>query len=999
MKKKNNSLALAVFLALALFASPGFAWLSGYDYRLPVNISTSTNITNVPVNFTINFSSGMNADFAYLNITNSTDGTLNFWIENYTASTAAHIWVNASINIANGTQIYVYFGKPGTSGSNKTNVFIEEINNLAGAWTFDEIGSATTYDKSGYGANLTLQNAAIINAGRYGGAMNITAAKGNASVVSMSQLQITQNITIVGWIYQPSTVSSYYVLASKGYTKEFDAATAPQIPRTVIYRNGAQKYQDTGSFAGPGWNNFVFVADSSYTFTRVNKTALMSTTGITGSSGTLNFTVGMRSDDPSISTPVGTLYDDLYIFNASLGNTTLDRFYDYKGYPTPNNLGKLLLGVNNKNVSSVSVGTVEDASAAITITITAPSTIIYYTSYLNLTYNATGKNNTFICNHSIGSNYSANYNVDNATIVNASFVNLSEGSHTITVNCSFTNATGTYNASSSVTPVLDLYNFTASFSNYTTYNSTTYGHTIVINYTASCAEHEGTAYVNITLNGTVNQSQPIACNTTPLNYIKNISAPGDGNYTIAAILFKINSTQDSNSSLTYRSDITAPNATFNYNLSGGFNITSRNVNISVNDTISPYVLCNISINNVAYSNVNFSNNQSNYTFNISDGYNNFTATCWDIVNNSVSISNSTYFYLKKIVLIYEDDGTNLSANNLTNMSIRAISENYDTIFSFNAYNITYMWILSNESDTYRIEKVYNAYPNELFFIDLNLGLISESEIPVCVSSLQTLYEILFYSSTEKPVVVTNTLADCYVLAEYTEYAYQDAYMAKAYTIKAKYQLYTYDDGLRVLLAAVDGSLATTIALDVLEFSKTTYNLGALTEEVSINGMGNSTVKIYYQNQNNNSDSTSISIYNGSTLIWSYTETLQPNNITLYFDYSTLGLTSNDLMRLVLVRTTDGVQTTITKIFNLQGSTGLLTAPLAIFLGLIILFFGLTISASNRTFGFFGVGFTLIALAITTLAVPDAPLRLFQAILIITLIFIGFIWKEENITIT
>ena len=101
------------------------SWL--YRKPLVVTENSASTLTDYEVNLTINNVPGkMNSDFSDLRFTD-TDGLtlLPYWIESYTASSTASVWVKLSVIPASGTKtIYMYYGNPSVvSASNGSTTF------------------------------------------------------------------------------------------------------------------------------------------------------------------------------------------------------------------------------------------------------------------------------------------------------------------------------------------------------------------------------------------------------------------------------------------------------------------------------------------------------------------------------------------------------------------------------------------------------------------------------------------------------------------------------------------------------------------------------------------------------------------------------------------------------------------------------------------------------------------------------------------------------------
>ena len=114
-------------LGLYLLITPTFAWLSGWSYRQPINISnTAGDLTDYQVRIDLN-SSNVGSNFNWSNngndirFTNSTDDELSFWIESWNSTgQEATIWVKV-ISLPNNanTTIYMYYGNQTAESESK----------------------------------------------------------------------------------------------------------------------------------------------------------------------------------------------------------------------------------------------------------------------------------------------------------------------------------------------------------------------------------------------------------------------------------------------------------------------------------------------------------------------------------------------------------------------------------------------------------------------------------------------------------------------------------------------------------------------------------------------------------------------------------------------------------------------------------------------------------------------------------------------------------------
>lgn len=451
-------------------------------------------------------------------------------------------------------------------------------------------------------------------------------------------------------------------------------------------------------------------------------------------------------------------------------------------------------------------------------------------------------------------------------------------------------------------------------------------------------------------------------------------------------------------------DISPPELIVTYNTSAlgwRFNLTET---ASFNVTDDLPIICNFSINGLLVdTNVNATGNISNYEFNLSDGYNNFTALCYDNIGNKLNRTISNYTYAKMLHLVVEDTGENMTDTNFQNVTIRAISEDTDDIFIFdNASgaldNYTWVYYVYPTSDTLRVEKTYGAYPTDLLYIDLNLGLIPYTT-RVCVPETQQFYSTRIYSASEQPVIVKNNLADCYVVASYTRYAYGADFDARLYTIAALYYMYGWDDGL-TFIATLDGGNLAEIALDIIYFAQREYDYTLQTESMAVSKTDLDVFTFYYFNPDADNIQLYLELYDGNDLLWDVLDTVSPNNFTYIWNAS--GVTFNSTLLKLVWTTTNagGNEDSSFLLFTPQGQTAMLHPSVALALAGVIVFFTLTFVSVNYAFGYFGI-FTLItALIITTLTFPTKEIRLLQGAIFVLLVFIVLLFmKQENRVIT
>jgi len=182
---KNFEIYLTIFFSLfflILLLPFSYAWYSPIrQYRRPIildNTNNSNNLTDYQIAINLTYDCDMQPDFSdiiftWYNTTDKSEIAIPFWIENYSTSSWAYVWVKVKEIPANSTTtIYVYYGNttPVSSPSNTINTFKREISRLVGSWHFDEDSGNITYDSSGNDNNGIIHGANWTN-GKFGKAL------------------------------------------------------------------------------------------------------------------------------------------------------------------------------------------------------------------------------------------------------------------------------------------------------------------------------------------------------------------------------------------------------------------------------------------------------------------------------------------------------------------------------------------------------------------------------------------------------------------------------------------------------------------------------------------------------------------------------------------------------------------------------------------------------------------------------------------------------------
>jgi hypothetical protein len=386
----------------------------------------------------------------------------------------------------------------------------------------------------------------------------------------------------------------------------------------------------------------------------------------------------------------------------------------------------------------------------------------------------------------------------------------------------------------------------------------------------------------------------------------------------------------------------------------------------------------------------------------------FRFSCTDTAGN-VTLQDSNYFYTLLFRLVNENTGANLTASDLNALVAGANVYTYDGnyTYDFNTTGTTSKNFLAPYNNV-RFDFTYKDTAATKIGRDIDFSLITDYNLPVCLAPFQTFYEQILVSTSQKPVILFNDAANCYNMSGYTKFIYQNALMIKAYTINKPYYLYTYTGNTKILLALLEGSTASVMNIDAIQLNSQNINLSIINDSLSFKCLENSITHVCDQNimqiyyKNNAADNTQLNfkIYNGNNLLFNYTDTNNPNDLLINYYYgNVLGLTDQNLLKLVLTKTA-ATTTTSNYYFTINGDNynGVLDPVLAVILALLLTMFGLTFVAYRFAMGWFGILVCLIALMILSFAPGFWYVNFFKIIIVIVLILIGIIFKQQQAVI-
>lgn len=602
-------------------------------------------------------------------------------------------------------------------------------------------------------------------------------------------------------------------------------------------------------------------------------------------------------------------------------------------------------------------------------------------------------------------NFSGNYEYYNTSTgqINTTILENSTILHNISIysNNYYDYFNNNYNVSSNLEAFLNPYYYVDSVNllNNVTYNLSNYIRIANYSIALQCPDFSNTSiktYVNDTnvLNTTVNCIN----STTNFNINYTYSTEGLFNYTLR--LFNDLDSSFNNSILITNNlitDLFNPNITLN-NLSVpvGFYNPLINSSVTCQDSITPLLLYDIYLNSDNIFNGNLTNGttQNNNSLIAIDGDNILNSTCYDFFGSTNDIK-TLNIYAKTLILIDEEENTLFDVNNVSDLKI--YFDDNSTVINMKSLNASSINFTSLDNEKLRVEIYYATGDVITRWVDVSL---LNEDIRICANvEGVTHYEQLIISSSIQPAVLESVFANCIVAADYTRFAYQDAYVLKAFTTNHMYSLFKITDGVETILASVDGSIQTFMNIDQLEFQQTAYNLDITGDGLSFTVNQNNQVLITYINLNNDSLGTSLSITRLDTnaIVYTKSDFLNPNQFQIIFDYTTLNNVSDTtLFRVDIIKTLENdITKEIRKYFNTAAKTGYFNTGLGIALSLIVFALGLLSTIARTTFSWFGFLITICAIGILGFTISSATVLFIMALEIIALIFIAILMVTKN----
>ena len=435
-------------------------------------------------------------------------------------------------------------------------------------------------------------------------------------------------------------------------------------------------------------------------------------------------------------------------------------------------------------------------------------------------------------------------------------------------------------------------------------------------------------------------------------------------------------------------------------------VTDFNIGVTINcqddwlDPITYDINLNTDTNKTNLLHVLDSNNQTKtiYYANSNPQQVRFKARCTDGSGNYAEADSSTIYQLL-FRLVNEQNGNNVTVADLNSWLTSALVYTYDGNFSFdfNGSGVTTKKFLSPGQQV----RFDFAYKDSTVVInrDIDFSLITDTNIPVCLAPPQTFYIQTIYSASTKPIILYSDSTKCYNMVSNTKFALENGLMARAYTISKPYLLKTIINGVTTSLASLDGSLENTVNVDSLQFNQSALDIKIGNDAISLGKdlSDYNIIKFYYLNPNEDSTSTTFVIRNGGVVLFTITEDSTPNEFVANWNYLDANLDRNTVLSMTVSKTIENVVESYTFYFTIEATyyQGVVNEWFALIVAFCLVLFGLTLVAYKHSFGWFGLIMLCAALLITALAPGYWYVRFFQGILLILIIFVGIVFKNET----
>lgn len=598
----------------------------------------------------------------------------------------------------------------------------------------------------------------------------------------------------------------------------------------------------------------------------------------------------------------------------------------------------------------------------------------------------------FTVTDSAGNIFQSNTGTGIATIPGNGLKNLtlaSEGFYDKTV----TNHNTSTNLNTTLEP---LYYFEGvTYSDFVSSAGVNYTRTLSFLLEAACVSGEA-AHFDLYVNGTLENTYSATCNGNLVNNAGNYTYDTEGNFNV---YFTFNATNTSEGNTNFTWDLNNPVINQSFEASRGFNNQTVGIDVACYDSISPLLNYTILWNGNTLNNSQHNNNTLlSFTEMPVQGENSLYTTCVDLVGGSTNENLTADIYNVNFTLINERTGAAFDVGNLS--SVIVYVDDNSSSYDLQAAGSGNFSFTTNDEEKLRFEYVYadgfilNRY--------VDMSLVPDEDLAVCAvpdEGLAFFEQIIVSASDQTTVHLEALFADCTVLMDNLRFAYLESFAIRTFLIDTSYQLSQFSGGEFVFLASVDGGIESRINVDTLVFASTQVDLGFGSETVTFESLGNSTVIIYYRNSLFDNDEIEVTINRQDTGAELYNSDSfpNPNNFTLYFDFSTeTNVTDDTLFKVTFEATKDDGSTSTTKrYFNRGAGSGNFNPKVVAGFVFLLLLFGFSFVAASDAFSWFGIFLCIGILGLLATTIWTWYITLLGALTIILLIYIVIILNYQT----
>jgi len=570
-------------------------------------------------------------------------------------------------------------------------------------------------------------------------------------------------------------------------------------------------------------------------------------------------------------------------------------------------------------------------------------------------------------------------NPSNVSVVfpDVDFYNVSVGNVDLTV----------ANFSVNVTPS---YYFNVSYGGFNIFGGINYTRNLSFVVGYYCPSYSS-SYLFTLINGVVVDSDVLSCSDNiSVVHNDNFVVSQDGLFNISFLLNdSVGGVSDYSVNSSFFGDVNNPVIISNLSSNAGFVSGMINTSVFCSDNVSSNLTYNVSLNGASLFFGNVSNGTTINNVSVAvGGINTLSVVCSDLFGSSSSTDTLEVAY-NQVCLIDERLNVLFDSSNISRS--RVYIDDNSSYYDFKVSNTSCVNFTGTNITALRFDLGYADGSTVTRFIDTSL---LDGGVRVCANPEGVTHEVQYLlSGSLRPVFLRSVFSNCYVGADRTRFAYQDSFLLKAFTINGLYNLYVYDDGDQVFLGSIDGSIGTYVNIDTLEFQSRSSVIDLSDDGLYFDRPNPAAdqVRIYYKNNDADNVAVSLTVTRMDTdvVVLSNDDFADPNEFTVYFDYTLLENVNETVVFKATVEKTndDGDVDSFSKYFNTGLKTGLIASGVAFALALLFTIFGLTFASLRITFGWFGILVMVASIVILAAAISTWYINVMMAIDFIVLVYI------------